>query len=62
MYRLYEEMSDTSIGKNPLSEDHAKLDEFYTRWVTQIDGIIGMIDWGTQNPSDTGYFGVVTLG
>jgi len=45
MHSLYSEMSDTSIGKNPLSEDHAKLDEFYTRWVTLIDGVIGMIDW-----------------
>lgn len=45
MYNLYREMSDTSIGKNPLSEDHAKLDEFYTRWVALIDGLIGMIDW-----------------
>jgi hypothetical protein len=45
MYSLYSEMSDTSIGKNPLSENQARLDEFYTRWVTQIDGVIGMIDW-----------------
>jgi hypothetical protein len=47
MYSLYGEMSDTSIGKNPLSEDHVKLDEFYTRWVTLIDGVIGMIDLKT---------------
>lgn len=45
MYQLYSEMSDTSIGKNPLSQDHAKLDEFYIRWVNQIDGVLGMIDW-----------------
>jgi hypothetical protein len=28
MYQLYGEMSETSIGKNPLSQDHAKLYEF----------------------------------
>src|ERR1700690_610197 len=38
MYELYGEMSDTSIGKNPLSQDYQKLDEFYSRWVNQIDG------------------------
>lgn len=46
MYILFREMSDTSIGKNPLSQDYSKLDEFYTRWVSQIDGVIGLIDWG----------------
>lgn len=46
MYQLYGEMSDTSIGKNPLSQDYAKFDEFYIRWVNQIDGVLGMIDWG----------------
>lgn len=46
MYILFREMSDTSIGKNPLSQDHSKLDEFYTRWVSQIDSVIGLIDWG----------------
>jgi len=45
MYSLYGEMSNTSIGKNPLSEDYDKLDEFYTRWVTLVDGVIEMIDW-----------------
>ncbi|RIK31628.1 MAG: hypothetical protein DCC56_05440 [Anaerolineae bacterium] len=45
MYSLYGEMSDTSIGKNPLSENQEKLDEFYTRWVTLIDSVIEMINW-----------------
>jgi len=46
MYALYGEMSQTRIGKNPLSQDQEKLGEFYTRWVSQIDGVVGMIDWG----------------
>lgn len=45
MYTLYGEMSDTSIGKNPLSENQEKLDEFYIRWVTLIDGVTEMINW-----------------
>jgi hypothetical protein len=44
MYTLYGEMSDTAIGKNPLSQDYPKLDEFFTRWISQIDGIIGMLE------------------
>ena len=45
MYEIYREMSDTSIGKNPLSQSYQKLDEFYTRWVNQIDGVLGMLDF-----------------
>ena len=32
MYNLFTDMSQTSIGKNPLSEDYDKLEEFYSRW------------------------------
>jgi hypothetical protein len=45
MYKLYGEMSETYIGKNPSSQDYPKLDEFYTRWIALIDGVIAMIDW-----------------
>ena len=45
MRTLFEEMFATQIGKNPLSEEYSKLEEFYNRWIIQIDGIVGMIDW-----------------
>lgn len=45
MYSLFTDMSQTSIGKNPLSEDYDKLEEFYSRWIIHIDGVVGMIDW-----------------
>jgi hypothetical protein len=43
MYDLYTDISHA--GKNPLYDDYAQLEEFYSRWILQIDGVVGMINW-----------------
>jgi hypothetical protein len=45
MYGLYTKMSETRIGKNPLNENREQLNDLFTLWITQIDGIVGMLDW-----------------
>lgn len=43
MYSLYRDMSQH--GKNPLNDDLKQLEEFYSRWIIHIDGVVGMINW-----------------
>ena len=41
--QLNSELSRTEQLKNPLNEDVAKLNEFYTRWITQINSAVNLL-------------------
>jgi hypothetical protein len=45
MYSLYTDMSQVEIGKNPLNDDLSQLEDYYSRWIIHIDGVVGMINW-----------------
>jgi hypothetical protein len=45
MYRLHTDLSVTEFGKNPLGKDIVKLDEYYYRWITQIDDLVNLVDF-----------------
>ena len=45
MYQLHTDLSVTEFGKNPLGKDIVKLDEYYYRWITQIDDLVNLVDF-----------------
>jgi len=40
---LYSDMSNTEIGKNPLSRDAKKMDELNSRWVISLDDVTSLV-------------------
>jgi hypothetical protein len=40
---LHNELSDTSTGKNPLSDDLSKMDRLYNRWIILLDDISSLV-------------------
>jgi hypothetical protein len=41
--QLQKELSDTEQLKNPLNVDVAKLNEFYSRWITQLNDTVNLL-------------------